>query len=347
MLESSKVPRIGNPPNSTGNDGMDGTTAGQINALTAKATVVDADVTLIEDSAASYAKKKATFTVIKEWIQDWLASFLVAGTNMTLTYNDGSNTLTFDSTGGAGYTDEMAQDAIGAMIDTTIVYVDGTPLLTRAALTGAITASQGSNATSLGSFTKAQLDAAVSDGDVSYEGANVTSLDAQQGVQTLGGILNGLTSKTMPADADMTVLMDSAASNASKKLSWANLKVAIASYMASVTQTMTNKRIDPRVQSVTSSATVTPNADSDDSVVITAQAAGLTIANPSGTPVQSQPMLIRLKDNGTARAITWGSQYRGIGAALPSTTIISKTFYFSIVYNSTDTKWDVVYNVEP
>ncbi len=65
---------------------------------------------------------------------------------------------------------EAAQDAIGAMVDTTLVYTDGTPLLQRAALTGAITASAGSNSTSLGSFTKAQLDTAVSDGNVLYVG---------------------------------------------------------------------------------------------------------------------------------------------------------------------------------
>lgn len=44
---------------------------------------------------------------------------------------------------------EAAQDAVGAMVDTTLVYVDGTPLLTRAALTGDITAPQASNVTTL------------------------------------------------------------------------------------------------------------------------------------------------------------------------------------------------------
>jgi len=68
------------------------------------------------------------------------------------------------------YTDELAQDAVGAMIDTTLVYVDATPLLTRAALTGAITAAQGSNTTALGSFTKTQLSTAVSDGTVMFVG---------------------------------------------------------------------------------------------------------------------------------------------------------------------------------
>jgi hypothetical protein len=66
------------------------------------------------------------------------------------------------------YTDELAQDAIGAMVDTTLVYTDGTPLLSRAALTGAITASAGSNATVLGSFTKAQLNTAISDGNIEF-----------------------------------------------------------------------------------------------------------------------------------------------------------------------------------
>src|ERR1035437_7149636 len=53
----------------------------------------------------------------------------------------------------------------------------------------------------------------------------------------------------------------------------------------------------PRVQTVTSSATVTPNADTDDMVEITAQAAGLTLANPGGTPVEGQSIVVRLKDN--------------------------------------------------
>ncbi len=47
------------------------------------------------------------------------------------------------------FTDERAQDAIGAMVDSTIVYTDGTPLLSRAALTGDVTASAGSNTTTI------------------------------------------------------------------------------------------------------------------------------------------------------------------------------------------------------
>jgi fructose-specific component phosphotransferase system IIB-like protein len=40
---------------------------------------------------------------------------------------------------------EAAQDAIGAMVDTTLVYTDATPLLSRAAISGDITIAEGSN----------------------------------------------------------------------------------------------------------------------------------------------------------------------------------------------------------
>jgi len=44
---------------------------------------------------------------------------------------------------------EAAQDAVGAMIDASLAYVDGTPLLQRAALTGDVTAAAGNNATTI------------------------------------------------------------------------------------------------------------------------------------------------------------------------------------------------------
>lgn len=102
--------------------------------------------------------------------------------------------------------------------------------------------------------------------------------------------------------------------------------------------------ITPRVQTVSSAATVTPTAN-DDLVVITAQAAALTLAAPTGTLVQGQALMIRIKDDGTARGITWTSGaggYRAIGVTLPTTTVISKTTYIGCIYNSTDTKFDIV-----
>jgi hypothetical protein len=97
----------------------------------------------------------------------------------------------------------------------------------------------------------------------------------------------------------------------------------------------------PSIQAVVSAATVTPTFD-DDLVKVTAQAAGLLLANPTGTAVPGWGLAVRIKDDGTARAITYDTQYRAIGVTLPSTTVIGKTIYLGLIYNADDTKWDVV-----
>ena len=95
-------------------------------------------------------------------------------------------------------------------------------------------------------------------------------------------------------------------------------------------------------QTTTSTATLTINSNLEDLGIITAQAAALTIAAPTGTPAQGQKLIFRIKDNGTARGITWNAIFRALGTTLPTTTVINKTTYVGCIYNSTDTKWDVV-----
>ena len=115
---------------------------------------------------------------------------------------------------------------------------------------------------------------------------------------------------------------------------------------SSGTNTGDQTYFDARVQSVTSSATVTP-VSTNDLVKITAQAVGLTLANPTGTFTEGQALMIRIKDNGTARTIAFDTNYRAIGVTLPTTTVISKTMYLGIIYNSTDGKWDIIgYNIQ-
>ena len=115
-------------------------------------------------------------------------------------------------------------------------------------------------------------------------------------------------------------------------------------------QTLTNKEIAPRVVSVASSATWSPNADTTDVFTITtAQAAAVTtINNPSGTAVDGQKMIFRVKCDGTARALSgWGTQYRfSSDMAAPTTLIVNKTTYLGFMFNSLDTKWDNVAKME-
>ena len=111
--------------------------------------------------------------------------------------------------------------------------------------------------------------------------------------------------------------------------------------MADGTTTTAITFLNPRVQTVSSSATVTPTS-TDDIVTITAQAVGLTLANPTGTFAEGQSLIIRIKDDGTAQSITYGTNYRAIGVTLPTTTVLSNTTYLGIIYNDSDSKWDVI-----
>ena len=130
---------------------------------------------------------------------------------------------------------------------------------------------------------------------------------------------------------------------ANRTLSISQATTSVDGYLSATDFTTFNNKASytPRVQSVTSSATVTP-VNTNDLVKITAQAAALAIANPTGSWDEGQSLMIRIKDNGTARAITWDTNYRAIGVTLPTTTTISKTTYVGIIYNATDTKWDVI-----
>jgi hypothetical protein len=111
------------------------------------------------------------------------------------------------------------------------------------------------------------------------------------------------------------------------------------------TQTLTNKRVNPRIGTVASAATITPTADTSDQYNVTALATAATIAAPSGTPVDGQRLILRFEDNGTGRALTWtttSGAYRAVGVTLPTTTVATKVTYVGCIYNTQDVFWDVV-----
>ncbi len=116
----------------------------------------------------------------------------------------------------------------------------------------------------------------------------------------------------------------------------------------SSTTTFTNKtliattNVVEEITTTASSGTPTPTGGSlRNFFTVTALAAGATFAAPSGTPADSNKLIIRIKDNGTARSLAWNAIYRAIGVTLPTTTVISKTLYVGGQYNSADSKWDI------
>lgn len=84
--------------------------------------------TLVADDIPTITSTK--ISDFNEAVDDRVSALLVAGTNVTLTYNDVANTLTI-SASASPYTDENAQDAVGNILVSTdtvnFIYDDATP----------------------------------------------------------------------------------------------------------------------------------------------------------------------------------------------------------------------------
>jgi hypothetical protein len=112
------------------------------------------------------------------------------------------------------------------------------------------------------------------------------------------------------------------------------------------TQTLTNKRVNPRVTTPgATSGNFTVNGDTSDVFDCFGLTGAITFLTPSGTPVNGQRLMIRIEDNGSARGITWtttSGAFRAVGITLPTTTTASKITYVGCIYNSTDVFWDAI-----
>jgi len=110
------------------------------------------------------------------------------------------------------------------------------------------------------------------------------------------------------------------------------------------TQTLTNKRINPRVNASTAnSATPTLNTDNFDMMVITGQSVAITdfSTNLTGTPVNGQKLWISITGT-TAIAITWGGSFSSSTVTLPSTTVSTNRLDVGFVWNVATTTWRCV-----
>jgi hypothetical protein len=96
----------------------------------------------------------------------------------------------------------------------------------------------------------------------------------------------------------------------------------------------------PRVVTTTDDATAVIDCNVTDQYQLTA-VANATEFTVTGTPTNGQKLIIRLKDAGVAKALTW-TGFAAIGVTLPTTTVASKTHYIGCIYNSASSKWDAV-----
>ena len=198
------------------NDAQMKSAAGSINALTGKTTPVDADVGLIEDSAASNVKKKLTWANIKATLKTYFDTLYAddqTGAEIKAlyevednAYTDTKNTkLSGVETGATKYPDTGEQ----AFLDADHTKLDGIE-------TGATKyPDTGEQAFLDADHTK--LDAIEASADVT-DAVNVAST------------IHGVSGKASPVDADEVGVIDSAAANVLKKLTWANIKATLKTY---------------------------------------------------------------------------------------------------------------------
>jgi hypothetical protein len=107
------------------------------------------------------------------------------------------------------------------------------------------------------------------------------------------------------------------------------------------TETLTNKRINPRFLTATTGTSVTPDISSYDQYNWTALASNFTFNAPTGTPVNGNKLMFRITPSGTP-TLTWDATYTPIGVTLPTTTTSGKTVYVGCIYNADLTRWEVI-----
>jgi hypothetical protein len=108
----------------------------------------------------------------------------------------------------------------------------------------------------------------------------------------------------------------------------------------SSTNTLTNKRITKRVVTTTDDATAVIDIDTTDVYELSA-VANATEFTLTGTPTDGQTLMIRLKDAGVAKGLTW-TGFTAIGVILPTTTVAGKWHYIGCQYNSAATAWHAI-----
>jgi hypothetical protein len=148
----------------------------------------------------------------------------------------------------------------------------------------------------------------------------VSSVNGQTGAVTVEAIVHAATGKTTPVDADEFGIVDSAAGNVLKKLTWANLKATLKNYFdtlypsGSGTSTGTNTGDQTSVTGNAGTATALQTGRTIDGVTfdgtanITVIAPGTHAATSKATPVDADELpLVDSAASNVLKKLTWAN----------------------------------------
>ena len=258
--------------------------------------------------------------------------------NYVVTYSSGTNLFEMQPGGSASVAGTNTQvqfnDSAAMGADAGLTYNKTTDILT---VVGGVTM----GATATPAMILKDSDASAGDNNYSL-GINATDtgdgsedIDITEQIQIAGA---ATTVRAVNADEDYEIGTASMAVNAVSSLKINDVAVPT----ISSTSTFTNKRTTARVWTAANDATPDIDSDDYDAVTITAASAAITDVNMTGTETNFQKIIFRIKDDGTARAITWGDDFEDAGVALPTTTVISKLLTVGFIYNTVTSKWGCV-----
>ena len=257
------------------------------------------------------------------------------------TYSEANQTannakISFDSTAStklgtietnADVTDTANVAAAGALMDSELTSIADVKALDQSVVSGAAPVFDGTNFTNIPAGTVSVVSnvatarilgrtaAGTGDSEELTAAATRTLLNVEDGA-TADQDLSGLAPKASPTFTGTVAGITAA------DVGLGNVDNTSNATERAATATLENKRIQPRVSS-SASGNITPTKVDFDRYIRTAQAAAITISNP--TMDIGEVMAVQLTDNATARAITFGTHYMALdGLALPTTTTASK-----------------------
>jgi hypothetical protein len=196
-------------------------------AVTVQSSGANTIVVLAAGTAGLFISTKATPTAAADWTYRYYGTAVASGKALSV-----NNSLTLAGTDATTMTFPGSSD--------TVVTLAASQALTNKDLTGAGNTFPTLNQSTTGNAATATTLATSRniDGQAFNGSADIT---------VIAPGTHAATSKTTPVDADELSLVDSAASNVLKKLTWVNLKAGIKSYYDSVTSTLTNKTLSSPV----------------------------------------------------------------------------------------------------
>jgi hypothetical protein len=340
-----------------------GDTGSVTSAMIADGTIVNNDIS--ESAAIAYSKLSLATSIVNGDIKaaagivysklnltasivsaDISASAAIAYSKLNLT----ASIVNADISAAAAIaTSKISGLAASATTDTTNAGNISSGILLAArmpALTGDITTTAGAVATTLatvnsnvGTFNNVTVNAK----GLVTSASNTTYLTANQSISVTGDISGSGTTA-------ITATLSTVNSNTGSFGSASSIPAITVNAKGLITAVSTNAAITatPRISIVASGASIAINVASFDVVqqVNTAAAGTLSINAPTGSPTDGQKLIYRIQCT-NAQTFSWDVIFQGsTDVALPTaTTGSSKWDMLGFIYNTTNTKWQLVAKV--